>query len=135
LESSEVEVPALERAELCTFERGEHDPTTGLWIARVPGDPDIAPAIFRSVDYRQLRTSDPGLSFSTVVSCEEQYTIQVSSRAYAHAVHLVLPSGALPSDDFFDLLPGETREIHIVSAEPLDLEAIDVTCVNARGSR
>ena len=56
---------------------------------------------------------------------------KVSAKAYAHAVHLILPQGALPADNFFDLLPGETREIQIVSTEPIDAAAIGVTCVNS----
>jgi len=126
-----VEVPALERTELCVFPRGDHDSTRGLWIARVPGNRDIAPAIFHAVDYRKLKTTDPGLSLSIAASGERQCTIRVSARAYAHAAHFTLPDGASPSDNYFDLLPGETREIHILSSEPLDPAAIGVTCVNA----
>ena len=44
----------------------------------------------------------------------------MSAQAYAHAVHLSVPAGALPSDSYFDLLPGETREVRILSDEPLD---------------
>ena len=48
-----VRAPAGARTEVALFERGEHDPTRGLWIARAPGRDDIAPAIFRAGDYAQ----------------------------------------------------------------------------------
>ena len=61
-----------------------------------------------------------------------QSSVRASAQGYAHAVHLDLPTGAVPSDDYFDLLPGTGREIQVVSSEPLDTETIGVTCVNAR---
>ncbi|MBL7201844.1 MAG: beta-mannosidase [Anaerolineae bacterium] len=122
---------AVDRTELCAFPRGTHDPTQGLWIARIPQRPDIAPAILRSVDYRQLATLDPGLTHSVSVLGEGRCAVRVSSQKYAHAVRLLLPSGAVPSDNYFDLLPGETREVTIRSSEPLDPTGVEVTCVNA----
>jgi beta-mannosidase len=130
LETCQVKAPALERTELCVFPRDAHDPTAGLWIARVPGNAAVEPAVFRAVDHRQLRTVDPGLSFSVVDVQEKACAIQVSAQAYAHAVHFTLPGEALPSDNYFDLLPGETRTVHIASQATLDPSNIDVTCVN-----
>lgn len=132
VERCRCHAPGLKRTELCVFSRSEYDPTHGLWIARVPENPAVVPAIFRAVDYRQLKTVDPGLSFSVVASGERETTVvRVSARAYAHAVHFQLPAGAFPEDNYFDLLPGEAREIHVVSTEPLDPAAIGVTCLNA----
>ena len=108
-----VRAPALSRTTLCEFGRGELDPREGLWIARVPGRSDILPAIFRAVDYRELRTVDPGLH------CEVRrvgagVAVTVSAKAYAHAVQITgLPPGAEPEDNYFDLLPGESRGIRI----------------------
>ncbi|MFN2284555.1 MAG: glycoside hydrolase family 2 protein, partial [Anaerolineae bacterium] len=60
-----------------------------------------------------------------------QTLVRVAADSYAHAVHFVLPEGALPSDNYFDLLPGETREVVITAEIPLPSETISVTCVNA----
>ena len=57
-------------------------------------------------------------------------SVRVGADGYAHAVHFTLPEGALPSDNYFDLLPGEMREIVIVSATPLAEDDIHVRCVN-----
>ena len=59
-------------------------------------------------------------------------SVQVSARGYAHAVHVLLPAGATPADDYFDLLPGETRVVRVAAASPLDAAAISATCVNAK---
>jgi beta-mannosidase len=132
LHSQTVQVAPLSRTEVCRFHRGEHDPTRGLWIARAANRPEIAPAIYRAVDYRQLRTTDPQLALEVVDARETSCTARISAQGYAHAVHLNLPAGAVPSDDYFDLLPGQSRDIQITSAEPLNSSTISITCVNAQ---
>ena len=129
-----VKAEALGRAELVVFEKGEHDPTQGLWVARVPGRSDIAPGILRVVNYRQLQTSDPQLTVSMLEAKEKQCKFQISAQGYAHAVHLELPEGAIPSDDYFDLLPGETHQVNVVSSQAFDPAEVSVTCVNAAGT-
>lgn len=131
-----VEAAPLSRAPLVIFSRGDFDPTAGLWMARVPSRPDIAPGIFRAVDYRQLKISACTLQFTVgeweIVDSQWQCEVKVGTDVYAHAVHFVLPEGALPSDNYFDLLPGATREIIIRATSPLPAEALEVRCVNAR---
>lgn len=127
-----VTAAALTRTELVVFERGGHDPTNGLWIARPVQEAEnlsIQPAIFRATDYARLRKVDPQLTFTVRVTGETTAEVNLKSQGYAHAVHLVLPEGALPSDDYFDLLPGEERVITIVSRRPLDVGSIGVTHV------
>ena len=79
-----------------------------------------------------METGDPRLAFTVTETGERSCTVRVSAQGYAHAVHLGLPDGAIPSDDYFDLLPGASREIQVVSSEPLDVETIGVTSVNAQ---
>jgi beta-mannosidase len=130
LQRRQVEVVSLARTELITFDRGGHDPAAGLWIARAPGVPEIEPATLRTVDYRQLQTTDPGLSIVGVEADRAGGTVRVRAERYAHAVHLLLPPGAIPMDDYFDLLPGEERAVRIQSATGLDPAQVGVTCVN-----
>ena len=131
VQTVKVHVSALERARLCTFGDGNWDARRGLWIARAVGRIDITPAIYRAVDFRQLETTDPILSVQVVSSDDKQCVLGVTADSYAHAVHLELPEGVYPSDDYFDLLPGEEREIVIPSPDTLDPTAIRVNCVNA----
>jgi hypothetical protein len=131
LKTCTVDAAPLARTELCVFERGEHDPARGLWIARAVDHVEIKPAIYRALDYRQLATIDPQLRCSVTERQENQCTVQVSTRGYAHAVQIQLPVGAQPCDNYFDLVPGESREIQVISSGPLDATEISVTCVNA----
>ncbi len=130
LKKCQVEAAALERTELCTFGRAGHDPRSGLWIARAPGNVDIDSAIFRAVGLRQLRTTAPKLRLAMATGTGKGSAVQICSDVYAHAVHLVLPSGVLPSDDYFDLLPGESHQVDLVSTGPVDPAAISLTCAN-----
>jgi len=120
----------LSRTELCVFDKGEHDLKTGLWIARVPGRDDIPAALYRAVDYRQLVTCDPTLAVSIDNVQAQACTVTVSARGYAHGVQIELPDGALSTDNYFDLLPGESHTIEVTSSAPLDTAAIQITCVN-----
>jgi beta-mannosidase len=131
LQPSKVDVPALSRKQVATFPYGEHDAYSGLWIARAVDRDGISAGILRAVDYRQLKTADPGLSFSATQSQDGQWTVEVGARGYAHAVHLLLPPGCVPEDDYFDLLPGESRRIPLVAAEAFDAAEFSVTCTNA----
>lgn len=126
-----VEAPALSCTTLVTFPKSDHDPVAGLWFARAKGAPL---AVFRAMDYRKLQRV-PCILHLDVLACDDGVmTVRVTTDAYAHAVHFTLPSGATPSDNYFDLLPGESREVCIAVSKPLDAGAIGVTCVN-RGSR
>jgi len=124
-----VEAPPLARTELAVFPRGDHDPLGGLWIARSATPSSILPAIFRATDTCKLRLSEPGLRVSTQRD-DQGLRVGVNAKRYAHAVHIDLPAGALPEDDYFDLLPGETRWVRIFSAEPVAPETVRVSCVN-----
>ncbi|MFN2158247.1 MAG: glycoside hydrolase family 2 protein, partial [Anaerolineae bacterium] len=130
LQRKVVEAVSLARTELLAFDRGGHDPAAGLWIARAPAVPEIDAAILRAVDYRQLQTTDPGLSIVDVNAQEGGGTVHVRAERYAHAVHLLLPAGAIPVDDYFDLLPGEERVVRVRSTSALDPAQVGVTCVN-----
>lgn len=131
MQAHQITTPALARTEVAAFKKGDYDPTTGLWFARALGRSDISTALLRAVDYRQLRVGDPHLQVTVERINAKTCAVQVTAHAYAHAVCLTLPDGATPSDNYFDLLPGETRRIEVSSTRRLDLKAIAVSCVNA----
>ncbi len=129
-ETIQVNVFPLARTQVFNFKRENHDPRRGLWFARTTGESILLPAIFRSVDYRKLQVSTPGFETNLVKLKEQVYTFKISTDSYAHAVYLDLPEGAVPSDNYFDLLPGESRDIQVISPEPLRSDAMRVSCVN-----
>jgi beta-mannosidase len=132
IKTHSVKAPAMERTELCVFSKQGYNATKGLWIARVPQSENILSGVFRATDYRKLETSNPSLSFSVVNRETNQCLVEVKAEAYAHAVHFKLPDGCIPEDDFFDLLPSESRKIKIVSQKLIDPALISVACVKQR---
>ena len=125
-----VKASALQRTNCCVFPKGGHDLLAGLWVARCTNVSSVKPAVFRAVDYRKLKTKDPKLTYAVTPDRGNRCFVKISSRAWAHAVHFKLPIGAVPEDDYFDLLPGESRTIRIVSDKPFDASGVKVTCVN-----
>ncbi|MCJ7738233.1 MAG: beta-mannosidase, partial [Anaerolineae bacterium] len=103
----------LARTELVVFDRGTGDLRRGLWIARDVSGADVEPGVFRAVDYVQLEVVEPDLKAEVVRADDHAATVAVVAVGYAHAVQIVRPSDIWVSDDFFDLLPGESREITI----------------------
>lgn len=118
---------AAARTEICRFRKGKHDPATGLWVARPAGRTDVLPAIFRALDYRQLQTVPARIDVRVVGNG----AVEARAKTFAHAVHLDLPEGARPSDDYFDLLPGEVRRITVKSSRKLSARNVRATAVNA----
>jgi beta-mannosidase len=116
--------PPLERKVVATFKKGGGDPVRDVWIARVKKDGGITPAVLRTVDFRQLALPRPTLSTDVKKVSKDTWLVEVGTDVYAHAVHLRLPASAEPSDDYFDLLPGERRQVRVTSREPLTRETV-----------
>lgn len=123
-----VAAPALSRTTATEFEKGDHDPIGGLWIARAVDRPDIPVAILRACDYRALKVPPCHLTVTPISGSAADSVVQVTTDVYAHAVHLAVPDGGVPEDDYFDLLPGEAREIRIAGLT--DPGGVRVSAVN-----
>jgi beta-mannosidase len=108
----------------------DHDPAKGLWLARAVGRNDIQPAVFRALDYREMDVPPCELQLAVATVGQNRYAARVGSSTYAHCVHFILPEDAVISDNYFDLLPGETRGVTISTSKVLTNEQIRVTCVN-----
>jgi beta-mannosidase len=121
----------LSRAVVAEFGLGQGDPTRQVWLARVRGRDDILPATLRAADARQLRLVRPQLTASIQRASAGQWDVRVGSDVYAHAVHLVLPAGAMPEDDYFDLLPGESRVVRVAGPGRLSAKEVGVVSVVA----
>jgi hypothetical protein len=92
----------------------------------------MLPGILRASEFRGLRLPVPSVELSTETIDDQTMRAAVSSATYAHAVHFVLPEGAVPEDDYFDLLPGERRSIVIRGIDPLHATEIGATAVAVR---
>lgn len=103
------------RSAVLEFERGAWDLTLGC-IAIIPRicQADIAPAVLRSGPVKGLVLPEAHLTVSWVGGDSGTPEFDISSDAFAHALHFNLGAGIRLSDEYFDLLPGETRRIAAV---------------------
>lgn len=69
------------------------------------------------------------LTLNEVEAEEGGLVFSITSDVYAHGVHFDLPDGVMPSDCYFDLLPGESKTVTIKKAEKLVLSDITAQCV------
>jgi len=91
----------------------------GVFYAR--GDQNgPLPVTLRTADFRQLQLPRPArLTVSQVERVESSLRFRVSTDVFAHGVHFGLGADRRFSDQYFDLLPGESREITLHNAQGL----------------
>ena len=90
-----------------------HDVTDGLYYIKPLTSLDILPSILRSCVFKQLRTPAARLEITDWDRKDDNAGFTIRSDVYAHAVHFSFSDHADFSDDYFDLLPGESREIAV----------------------
>ena len=81
--------------------------------------PRMLPATAATGSFRAWKLPVPQLSIRQVERTASTCSFVVHSDVYAHAVHFGLDERIRLSDEYFDLLPGETRRIVVESAIPL----------------
>ena len=103
------------------------DLTRGVFYARVDGG---LPVILRHGDFRTLKLEQAAkLTVSNVTLEGETMAFDVTSDGYAHGVHFGLPAERRFSDQYFDLLPGQTYRILLNNAQGVAPEDIIPACV------
>ena len=85
------------------------DISTGVFFASTAAE-GILPVVLRSADRRTLEIPAPKLT-TELLSDGCCVTFKVTSDSYAHGVHFAFPDTTRLSDEYFDLLPGESRVI------------------------
>ena len=109
-ETREIVLPAFHKDEVLRFPLGSRDPRSGLWFARAEG---VETVILHRLPRRELAAGQGDL----VVTDERaegpgrDLVFTVRAQSWAHHVHFGFGGGVLPSDEYFDLLPGESRTI------------------------
>ena len=83
---------------------------------------------FRNAAAVQLENA-ANLTVSDMVSDRERMEFDVTSDGYAHAVHFDLEAARRFSDQYFDLLPGQTHHVVLYNAQGVAPEEIVPTCV------
>jgi transposase len=107
-------VPARSRAPVLEFPVPSYDPKRELvFVAAVGVGSGLLPAALRGASFRDVVTADPALAVTVLGASDGVARFEVSAKRWAHAVHFALPEGAIADDDWFDLLPGETRTVAV----------------------
>ncbi|MFC1744737.1 sugar-binding domain-containing protein [Candidatus Riflebacteria bacterium] len=129
LSRQRVTCPALTQQKIVSFEKDLFPTKQGLWYAKFVKREDIIPSIFWGCDFRKMVMLEPQLSWDIIEKGKTVCRLEVKSKNYAHAVHLNFSEKTMVSDNYFDLLPGESRKIVIEKPGKLALENIKYRAV------
>ena len=125
----QVEIGPYSRAEVLRFGKGNQDTRHGCYYVKPQGvDDRCQPATLRSHPFRDLEMPAASLVVDDIRIRPGKAEFYVAGSVYAHAVHFGLGEGFLPSDEYFDLLPGERRKIEIM----MDCESCFAMDIKAR---
>lgn len=75
-------------------------------------------ACLRTGVFRELQLPEPALEISDFRHADGETSFCIASTGFAHAVHFNLGDRVQLSDEYFDLLPGESKRITVYGADP-----------------
>ncbi len=114
------------------FSKGDHDFFSGVCYVK-PLDSRVEPALLRLKDFRELNLPRAIIQVDSIEKLDDSIRLTVSSNTFAHAVHFNLEDSVHLSDEYFDLLPGEKRQIEIrVPSKDFDIGQIKPMCVSVK---
>lgn len=97
------------------FPKAFHDDKKGTYFAKPESD-KVLPALLYTQTYRESEVPQAEITVQSFERVGSDITLTISSCYYAHAVHFGLSADARLSDEYFDLLPGESRQLWIYNA-------------------
>ncbi len=131
-QSSQVHITLSPFSRELVLEFGQegYSKAEGCFFVRPLGTGVVQPAVLRAPEIRNLRLPRAKLEVSGFDREGHSVSFTVRSDVFAHAVHFGLEDGLNLSDEFFDLLPGEAREITVCNV-PADFkpEDIEPSCI------
>jgi beta-mannosidase len=120
--------PFTKAVVVAQIKKGSHDTLKGLYYARMCKNCGMTPAILRTTDFRNLLVPCPTVKITGINEFEDKIDFVVSSDKYAHGVHFGLDDDILLSDEYFDLLPKESRKITVLKNHA----TVDIGNINPR---
>jgi len=111
-ETKKVKVEPYSKAvTIAQFKKGSNDILKGVYYAKPGEKSEMIPALLRSADFKDLQISQPEISITDLKVSNGNTVFKVSSDKYVHGVHFGFKDDVRLSDEYFDLLAGESREI------------------------
>ena len=128
IQDKKLQLPAFTKSVLAVeADLSGMDLSRGVFYARINGG---LPVILRNGDFRTLRLDRTAeLSVSNMVHNGETLEFDVTADGYAHGVHFGLEAARRFSDQYFDLLPGQTHHVILYNAQGVTPERIVPACV------
>lgn len=126
-----VQIPAFTKRVLAAeLPLDGMDLKRGVFYARGVGAKAPLPVTLRVSDFRRLELRRQAkLQQTDIVREGDRLSFTVTADTFAHAVHFGLPAEQSVSDQYFDLLPGESRRVTVYDAKNLKEEALKVHSV------
>ena len=117
IENTMVELRPHSKKIVFEFQKGKYDLTKGSCMVRpVPERTDIVPKGLRTSVFKDLIIPKATIKVSNIKKDKNNIIFDMISNYFAHAVHFNIGDDILPSDEYFDLFPGEKRTIVIYDA-------------------
>jgi len=111
-----VSLPAFSKGIVVEFDMPKGDIKKGVVFARGEG---IPLAILRTGDFRKYESAESAVTVTRTETRGNDLAVTLRSSGYSHAVSLGLKNGIYPNDDYFDMLPGDTRTVIVKDAAGL----------------
>ena len=117
------------------FEKGSNNFKKGVCFIKPVTDTEfVLPTTLRSEAFRKLSMPDAVLKVRNFVLEGGKARFIVTSDVFAQVVHFNLDDGICLSDEYFDLLPGESREIIVYNVpDGTSYCEIKAECVTVNG--
>lgn len=143
-EQTGVEAPAHSRRVAFEIPQGGHPTKEGFYFARMVGgggadaralveDRGPGTAVLLPDRLGECALPEPTLRVSGVAERDGALWFTVTTDVFAHGVHFNLGDDARPSDEFFDLMPGESRTVRVPGVR-LPAEGMVAKSVLSRGT-
>ncbi len=125
--------PSSKAVIIAKFKKGSHDILKGAYYAWPNEKSGMIPALLRSTDFKDLQILQPEIRVSDLKVSGESTVFKVTSDKYVHGLHFGFRDDVLLSDEYFDLLAGESREIIISGIDaPSSIDKINPKYVYVR---
>lgn len=105
-----VVLPAHSKSVVLTFKADNHDDRKGVWFARAEG---LDTATLRRAPFRELSVANAIPEILNLRNDGNNVIFDVKANGFAHAVHFSMSDDCIPSDEYFDLLPGEKKQVSV----------------------
>jgi len=124
---------AHSREKVMCFSKGNFDETQGVYYLKAVEDKEVPLAVLRTGTYREMNMPMTHVCVQKAERRGSTVFLTVASTGFAHAVHFDLPDNIRLSDEYFDMLPGDSRTIEIYdAADCLDARKIVPHCINEK---